>query len=136
MTNRLRHAYEMAGAAAARRQARAEAVAKVEAKIRKWQEECDQIDAQLIEFRSQLDRQSSAVEDDLTSGRKRLADKVQEREKYATALEDATAFLEEHFKERPECKTLIEELRDLDRATTIQAAVSSKGKPEKARMNP
>ncbi len=117
MTNELRHAYEMAGAAAARRQARAEAVAKVEAKINKWQEECNRIDAQLIEFRSQLDKQSTSVEDDLESGRNRLAAKVQERDNYAISLDEASNYLADHFQDQPECSTLVEELRELERAT-------------------
>ncbi len=119
MTTQLRHAYELAGAAAARRQSRAEAVAKVEAKIRKWREECDRIDSQLAEFRQQLDRQSSSVEDDLSNGRRRLASKVQERETYSASLLESTSFLSDHFRDRPECNTLIDELRDLERATNV-----------------
>ncbi|MCP4676136.1 MAG: protein kinase [Deltaproteobacteria bacterium] len=120
MTAQLRHAYELAGAAAARRQSRAEAVAKVEAKIRKWREECDRIDNQLAEFRQQLDRQSSSVEDDLSSGRLRLASKVQERERYSASLLESADLLTDHFRDRPECSTLIDELKDLEKAR-IQA---------------
>lgn len=131
MTEELRKAYEMAGAAAARRQARAEAVTKVEAKIRKWQEECERIDAQLVEFRNQLDRQSSTVEDDLATGRQRLAAKVQEREGYSIALEEAASFMLDHFRGRPECTTLVDELKEFDRATTTQAkARTPKDDPE------
>ncbi|MDJ0764771.1 MAG: protein kinase [Myxococcota bacterium] len=122
MTDELRHAYEMAGAAAARRQARAEAVAKVEAKIRKWQDECDRIEEQLVEFRRQLDRQSATVEDDLESGRNRLAAKVGERDGYSEALDAAANYLTEHFQDRPECRTLMEELYELNQATTLNAS--------------
>jgi serine/threonine-protein kinase len=121
MTNDLRIAYEMAGAAAARRQARAEAIAKVEAKIRKWQEECDRIDHQLGEFKEQLNKQSSTAEDDLTTGRARLATKVQQREQYSATLAESANFLEEHFRNRPECTSLIDELRVLNRASTTES---------------
>jgi chromosome segregation ATPase len=119
MTGELRTAYEMAGAAAAKRQSRSEAVAKVEAKIAKWQGECDQIDAQLVEFRSQLDKQATSAEDDLEEGRKNLADKLQERDIHAASLAEATDYLIHHFSDRPECNSLIEELAELDRATQI-----------------
>ena len=124
MTDELRHAYEMAGAAAARRQARAEAVAKVDAKIRKWQEECDRIDAQLSDFRTQLDRQSTAVEDDLESGQRRLARKVQERKTYADALLQSSNYMVEHFRERPECQALMEEFKDLESVAARSASDS------------
>ncbi len=119
MTAELRAAYETTGAAAARRQARAEAVAKVEAKIQKWQDECDRIDTQLGEYRKQLDNHSSAIEDDLESGRRRLATKVQERDNYATSLSNASDHLVKHFSNRRECRTLLEELRELNRVTTV-----------------
>ena len=119
MTSELRKAYETAGAAAAKRQARGEAVEKVKAKIAKWQAECDSIDAQLAEFRGQLDQQSVTGEDDLEEGRKQLAEKLQERDDNAAALAEATAYLVEHFSDQPECKSLLDELADLDRATQV-----------------
>lgn len=119
MTAELRSAYEMAGAAAAKRQARAEAVAKVESKINKWQEECDRIESQLAEFRNQLDGQSAAIEDDLESGRARLASKMQERDSYVQALQESADYLINYFIDRPECSTLIDELRGLERASQI-----------------
>ncbi|MCP4601031.1 MAG: protein kinase [Proteobacteria bacterium] len=129
MTNELRYAYEMAGAAAARRQSRAEAVAKVEAKIRKWEEECDRIDAQLQEFRDQLDRQSTTVEDDLANGRRRLASKVQEREGYSAALAESSKLMFDHFHDRPECSTLIEEIRELDKAADQSISAKKNEQP-------
>jgi serine/threonine-protein kinase len=131
MTSELRTAYEMAGAAAAKRQARSEAIKKVEAKIAKWQAECDQIDAQLIEFRSQLDKQSMSGEDDLEEGRKHLAKKLQEREANAASLLEATEYLIDHFSDRPECKSLIDELAELDRATQVSQVAEAEKEAEK-----
>jgi serine/threonine-protein kinase len=119
MTEQLRGAYERAGAAAARRQARAEAVAKIEAKMRKWQEDIERIDAQLGEYRKQLERQSSTIEDDFEAARQRLAAKMQERGAYSKSLEDAATFLTEHFRGRPECATVFQELEDLDKSSIV-----------------
>ncbi|MDD5306927.1 MAG: protein kinase [Deltaproteobacteria bacterium] len=128
MTDDLKKAYEMAGAAAARRQGRAEAVAKVEAKIAKWTEECDRIDAQLVEYKQQLDRHSTAIEDDLESGRQRLAAKMQEHESYGVALVEAAEVLREHFLNRPECRTLMSELEDLERASMVSKVADPPGR--------
>lgn len=119
MTAELRAAYETAGAAAAKKQARAEAVAKVETKIQKWREEADRIEAQLSEFRNQLDRQSVAIEDDLETGQTRLQTKMQEREDYRNKLQEMADFLSSHFQTKPECKTLFDELQGLDRASQL-----------------
>jgi serine/threonine-protein kinase len=119
MTIELRSAYEMAGAAAAKRQARGEAITKVESKIAKWQAECDRIAAQLVEFRSQLDKRTTSGEDDLEEGRKHLAEKLQERDANAASLLDATSYLLDHFNDRSECKSLVDELAELDRATQV-----------------
>ncbi len=119
MTDELRKAYETAGAAAAKRQSRAEAVAKVDAKVRKWQDECDRIDAQLKEYRSHLDSQSTNIDEDLSSGRERLAAKMQERENHSSKLNETCQFLSSHFQDRPECRSLIGELKELDRVSSV-----------------
>ncbi|MCK9521887.1 MAG: protein kinase [Proteobacteria bacterium] len=119
MTEELRQAYERAGATAARRQARSEAVSKVQAKITKWKEDIARIETQVVEYRSQLERHSSAIDDDLGSSRKRLDAKVQEREAYNHRLEQAAQFLSEHFRGRPECLALFKELEELDRTSVV-----------------
>ncbi len=119
MTDELRKAYETAGAAAAKRQARAEAVAKVDAKVRKWQDECRRIDAQLEEYRSHLDSQSTTIDVNLESGRERLAAKIQERELLATKLAETCNYLSDNFRDRPECHSLIEELGEIDRVSSV-----------------
>ncbi len=119
MNDDLRQAYEAAGSAAARRQARAEAVTKVESKIRKWQEDCERIDHQLIEYREQLDSHASVIESDLESGRRRLIAKAQERDSQRAALEEAAGFLIDHFRGRPECEALFAELDDLERNSIV-----------------
>jgi serine/threonine-protein kinase len=129
MTDNLRKAYEMAGAAAARRQGRAEAVAKVEAKIKKWQDDCGRIEAQLGEYRQQLDRHSLSIEDDLDAGRQRLASNVQQRHKFVEALADSTVFLADHFRGKSECAPLFEELDDLDRSSVVADVESPEAQP-------
>ncbi|MBN2529155.1 MAG: protein kinase [Deltaproteobacteria bacterium] len=119
MSAPLRDAYEKAGAMAARRQARSEAVAKVEAKITKWKEEAARIDSQLEEYHQQMDRHSSAIDDDLGAGRRRLAAKVKERETYSRKLGESADYLKTHFKGKPECEDLFRELNDLDRTSVL-----------------
>ncbi|MBN2715773.1 MAG: protein kinase [Deltaproteobacteria bacterium] len=119
MSAHLRDAYEKAGAMAARRQARSEAVAKVEAKIVKWKEESARIDAQLEEYHQQMDRHSSAIDDDLDAGRRRLAAKVKERETYSRKLEESADYLSTHFNGKPECEDLFRELEELDRNSIV-----------------
>jgi len=129
MTDGLRPAYEMAGAAAARRQGRAEAVAKVEAKINKWQEDCSRIEAQLSEYREQLDRHSLSIEGDLEAGRQRLASKVQQRSKLADGLADSTTYLADHFRGKSECAPLYEELEELDRSSVVADVENPEAQP-------
>jgi len=129
MTDELRRAYEMAGAAAARRQGRAEAVAKVEAKIKKWQDDCDRIEAQLAEYREQLDRHSSSIEGDLEGGRQRLATKVQQRQRYSEALAASAAFLADHFRGKSECAPLYQELDELDRSSVVADVANPLAQP-------
>lgn len=119
MSAHLRDAYEKAGAMAARRQARSEAVAKVDAKITKWKEESARIDAQLEEYHQQMDRHSSAIDDDLGSGRRRLAAKVKERETYSRKLAESAEFLSAHFLGKTECEDLFRELEELDRNSVL-----------------
>jgi serine/threonine protein kinase len=136
MTGELRKAYETAGAAAARRQSRSEAVQKVESKIEKWQSECDRIDKQLEEFRSQLDNQSNDNDDDLVEARKRLAAKMKERDGNDEALNGAVDFLTDHFQNRQECTTLIDELNQLNRATEVSQVAAAEKKEAKAQQKP
>lgn len=119
MSSHLRDAYEKAGAMAARRQSRSEAVAKVEAKITKWKEESARIDSQLEEYHQQMDRHSSAIDDDLGAGRRRLAAKVKERDTYSHKLAESAEFLKTHFKGKSECEDLYRELEELDRNSIV-----------------
>ncbi|MBN2803506.1 MAG: protein kinase [Deltaproteobacteria bacterium] len=119
MNIHLRNAYEKAGAMAARRQARSEAVLKVEAKMEKWQEELTNIDSQLAEYKEQLDKNSSSIDDDLVDARRRLAAKVKERDTYTRKLEESADFLKSHFTGRPECTELFKELEELDRNSIL-----------------
>jgi len=115
----LRKAYERAGAAAAKKQSRAEAISKVERKINKWSEEVKQIESQIDEYRLQLIRHSDAVEDDLQAGRSRVADKAKENAKFEQELKDAADLLTDHFRHRNDCTTLVDELLAFDEAMML-----------------
>ena len=121
MTTELREAYEKTGAAAARCQSRADAVNKVEIKIKKWQDDIGRINSQLVEYRDQLDRHADAIEGDLETGQGRLAAKIQERDSYSLALSNAESFLTEHFRSKSECQILFNELDELERNTIVES---------------
>ena len=106
----LRKAYERAGASAARKQSRADAINKVESKISKWTGEVEQIESQINEYRVQLIRHSDAVEDDLQSGRNHVTDKAKENTGYEEEMKTAEQLLNEHFRQRNDCTTLVDEL--------------------------
>jgi hypothetical protein len=44
---------------------------------------------------------------------------MQERGAYSKSLEDAATFLTEHFRGRPECATVFQELEDLDKSSIV-----------------
>ena len=45
--------------------------------------------------------------------------KMQERENLTTKLTDTCQYLSNHFQDRPECRSLIGELKELDRVSSV-----------------
>ena len=65
---------------------------------------------QIDDLRSQLQRYSDALENDLITGRDRIASKVKEALGYEQRFGEASTTLVRHLRERPECRDMIEEL--------------------------
>jgi serine/threonine-protein kinase len=65
---------------------------------------------QIEELRSQLGRYAEALEEDLSSGREKVAVRTREGLKYERAFTDAFLLLTGHLKGRPECRDLMNEL--------------------------
>jgi serine/threonine-protein kinase len=65
---------------------------------------------QIEELRGQLARYAEALEEDLASGREKVAARAREGLKYEKAFQDASAVLLAHLKGKPECRDLLNEL--------------------------
>lgn len=63
---------------------------------------------QIEDLRQQLQRYSEALENDLQSGRERIATRVREALGYEKSFTDASAILMRHLRGRPECRELLE----------------------------
>jgi serine/threonine-protein kinase len=108
--NKLRQIFEALGAAKARAEADqrhhefllglAADREKLAADLRK----------QIEELRRQLQRYSDALENDLATGRDRIATRVKEALSFEKGFEEASTLLLQHLREKPECRDLIEEL--------------------------
>jgi serine/threonine-protein kinase len=68
--------------------------------------------AQVDDLRKQLQRYSDALENDLASGRERIARRVKEALEYETAFNEASSLLLRHLSDKPECRDLLKELAD------------------------
>jgi predicted nucleic acid-binding Zn-ribbon protein len=65
---------------------------------------------QIDELRKQLQRYSDALENDLATGRDRIATRVKEALGFEKRFDEASTLLLQHLREKPECRDLIEEL--------------------------
>jgi serine/threonine-protein kinase len=65
---------------------------------------------QIEELRSQLSRYAEALEEDLHSGREKVAGRTREGIKFEKAFSDSFALLVNHLKSKPECRDLMNEL--------------------------
>jgi serine/threonine-protein kinase len=106
-----------AGAAAAREQAHLDAIALVEQKIEKWQRAVNQVETQTESLRRQIERHSEQVEKDLDLGKPRFTAQLEERSRTTLTLRRATSVLAEHFRSRPECAALFQELGTISAST-------------------
>ena len=65
---------------------------------------------QIEELRAQLKRYSEALENDLQSGRERIANRVREALDYENAFGSASNLLLDHLRDKPECRELLEDI--------------------------
>lgn len=67
---------------------------------------------QVDELKSQLQRYSEALENDLQAGRDRIATRVREALGYEKTFMEASTILLDHLKGRPECRELLEDVAE------------------------
>jgi serine/threonine protein kinase len=106
----LRAVYERAGAASAFVDARRGQVQEHEQKAAGKDTQARDLRRQIEELRAQLSRYAEALEEDLSSGREKVAARTREGLAYEKAFSDASSLLLNHLKARPEARDLLQEL--------------------------
>ncbi|MFI5306570.1 MAG: protein kinase [Polyangiales bacterium] len=117
----LRQIFEASGAARAKHESSQRHVESNVAHALRHEAHAAALRKQIDELRSQLQRYSDALENDLITGRDRIAAKVKEALGYEQRFGEASQTLVKHLRERPECRDLIEELVSKDRTTQLPA---------------
>jgi len=108
--------YEQAGAAAAMVEAQRQWLKTRESKRVAREATAVDMRRQIEELRSQLARYAEALEEDLTSGREKVAARTREGLKYEKAFAEASHALVGHLKGKAECRDLMNELMAADGA--------------------
>jgi serine/threonine-protein kinase len=106
----LRAIFERAGAAAAFVDARRAQLQEHEQKAAAKDAQARDLRRQIEELRAQLARYAEALEEDLSSGREKVAARTREGLAYEKAFSDVSSLLLNHLKARPEARDLLQEL--------------------------
>jgi serine/threonine-protein kinase len=102
--------FERAGAAAATAQAKREQLGRYEAKKNAREATARDLRRQIEELRSQLARYAEALEEDLTQGREKVAQRTREGLSFEKSFSDVSNLLLNHLRNKPECRDLVNEL--------------------------
>jgi serine/threonine-protein kinase len=107
---RIRRGHETLGAARAQVDT-LEAVSRdYERRARSKEDIAGERRKQIEELRAQLKRYSEALENDLQTGRERIANRVREALAYEKAFGEASNLLLDHLRDKPECRELLENI--------------------------
>jgi serine/threonine-protein kinase len=79
---------------------------------------------QIEELRAQLSRYAEALEEDLTSGREKVAVRSREGLKLEKSFLDSSQSLTRHLKGKPECRDLMAELQAMSGAEPESTSLS------------
>ncbi len=107
---RIRRGYEKLGAARAQTEVLETVSRDYERRARSKEDVAAERRKQIEELRAQLRRYSEALENDLQSGRERIANRVREALEYEKAFGDASNLLVDHLRDKAECRELIEDI--------------------------
>jgi serine/threonine-protein kinase len=118
----LRPVFEAHGAARAKVEACQRQIDHQLAHATRHEGRANELRKQIDELRSQLQRYSDALENDLITGRDRIAAKVKEALGYEQRFGDASSTLVKQLHEKPECRDLIAELVQSDRGKRTAAS--------------
>ena len=106
----LRPLYERAGAAQALLEARREQLAEREQKATVKDQQARDLRRQIEELRAQLSRYAEALEEDLASGREKVAARTREGLAFEKAFSEVSTQLLNHLKAKPEVRDLLQDL--------------------------
>ncbi len=102
--------YEASGAATAMIEAQRQWLKTRESRRLNREATASDLRRQIEELRGQLARYAEALEEDLHSGREKVAGRTREGLKYEKSFTDAFGTLVSHLKGKPECRDLMNEL--------------------------
>jgi serine/threonine-protein kinase len=105
-----RTVFERAGATAAIVQAKREQLARYETKKNAREAAARDLRRQIEELRGQLARYAEALEEDLSQGREKVAQRTREGLAFEKSFSDASNLLLQHLRNKPECRDLVAEL--------------------------
>ncbi|HEX8794814.1 MAG TPA: protein kinase [Polyangiaceae bacterium] len=125
----LRAIYERAGAAMALVEAKKEQLREHEQKATAKDAQARDLRRQIEELRAQLARYAEALEEDLSSGREKVAARTREGLAYEKAFSDVSTLLLNHLKGKPEARDLLQELVAAMHGQS-SSTVASPNKPE------
>jgi serine/threonine-protein kinase len=103
---------EAAGASKAMVEAKREWLQTREAKRTGREGTARDLRRQIEELRAQLARYAEALEEDLASGREKVAARAREGLRFEKGFQDASTLLMGHLKGKPECRDLLAELQN------------------------
>ncbi len=119
----LRSVYERVGQTLAMVEARREALAEHELRAARKDAQARDLRRQIEDLRAQLARYADAMEEDLSQGRERVAQRTREGVTYERSFTEATDVIVRHLRGRPECRDLLDEfLRDTGKGAAAQPA--------------
>lgn len=105
-----RKLFEQAGAALAMVEAKRQWLKTRESRRGEREAVARDLRRQIEELRGQLSRYAEALEEDLSSGREKVAARAREGLKYEQAYQEASNVLVNHLRGKPECRDLLNEL--------------------------
>jgi serine/threonine-protein kinase len=126
--------FERAGAAGATAQAKREQLGRYEAKKNAREATARDLRRQIEELRGQLARYAEALEEDLASGREKVAQRTREGLGFEKAFSDASNALLSHLRNKPECRDLVTELLNASSTPTTTEGPGSEAKPVDKRV--
>ncbi|MGO9711150.1 MAG: protein kinase domain-containing protein [Polyangiaceae bacterium] len=106
----MRQVFERSGAAQALLDARREHLAEREQKAAVKDQQARDLRRQIDELRAQLSRYAEALEEDLASGREKVAARTREGLAFEKAFSEVSTLLLNHLKAKPEARDLLQDL--------------------------